>query len=122
MGRQREIGKNISIIQRLKNIYYGNELSSYQIGCGQQFFLLQIFKNPGMSLQELASFGHFDKATATRAVKKLEEQGYVITKTEVSDRRVRKIYITEKAESVVEKTWVCVEDWENIILLSLIHI
>ena len=69
-----------------------------------------------MSLQELASFGHFDKATATRAVKKLEEQGYVITKTEVSDRRVRKIYITEKAESVVEKTWVCVEDWENIIL------
>ena len=68
----REIGKYISMIQRLSNIYFANELSSYQIGCGQQFFLLQIFKNPGISLQELASNGSYDKATATRAVKKLE--------------------------------------------------
>ena len=76
MNKHREIGKYISILQRLSNIYFANELSSYQIGCGQQFFLLQIFKNPGISLQELASNGSFDKATATRAVKKLEEEAY----------------------------------------------
>lgn len=116
MSQHREIGKYISIIQRLNNMYYANELSSYQIGCGQQFFLLQIFKNPGMNLQELASFGHFDKATATRAVKKLEEEGYVLTETGTEDKRVRRIYATNKAKPVVEKTWECVEDWENIIL------
>ena len=74
VNKHREIGKYISILQRLSNIYFANELSSYQIGCGQQFFLLQIFKNPGISLQELASNGSFDKETATRAVKKLEEE------------------------------------------------
>lgn len=79
VNKHREIGKYISILQRLSNIYFANELSSYQIGCGQQFFLLQIFKNPGISLQELASNGSFDKATATRAVKKLEEEAYVRT-------------------------------------------
>ncbi len=44
MKEHKEIGKYISIIQRLNNMYFANQLSSYQIGCGQQFFLLQIFK------------------------------------------------------------------------------
>lgn len=116
MNEHREIGKYISILQRLNNVYYANQLSSYQIGCGQQFFLLQIFKNPGMNLQELASFGHYDKATSTRAVKKLEEEGYVQTEMAKEDKRIRRIYATEKAAAVVEKTWECVDDWADVIL------
>ncbi len=116
MNRHREIGKYISILQRLNHVYFANELSSFQIGCGQQFFLLQIFNNPGMNLQELAFFGRFDKATATRAVKKLEEEGYVLTETAAEDKRVRRIYATDKAKSVVEKTWECVDCWADIIL------
>lgn len=104
MNKHREIGKYISILQRLSNIYFANELSSYQIGCGQQFFLLQIFRNPGISLQELASHGCYDKATATRAVKKLEEEAYVRTETDGEDKRVRHIYATERAEAVVKLT------------------
>ena len=104
LNKHREIGKYISILQRLSNIYFANELSSYQIGCGQQFFLLQIFKNPGISLQELASNGSYDKATATRAVKKLEEEAYVRTETDGEDKRVRHIYATEKAKRVVDIT------------------
>lgn len=116
MGRRREIGRYISIVERLKKMYYANKLASYQIGCGQQFFLLQIFMNPGMNLQELASFGHYDKATATRAVSKLQEEGYVLTETGAGDKRMREIYLTEKAKPVVEKTWECVDDWEEMIL------
>jgi DNA-binding MarR family transcriptional regulator len=116
MSEHKEIGKYISIIQRLNNAYFANQLSSYQIGCGQQFFLLQIFKKPGMSLHELASFGHYDKATATRAVKKLEEEGYVVTEMAQEDKRIRRIYVTEKATNVVGKTLESVNDWADIIL------
>ncbi len=103
VNKHREIGKYISILQRLSNIYFANELSSYQIGCGQQFFLLQILKSRNQ-LQELASNGSFDKATATRAVKKLEEEAYVRTETDGEDKRVRHIYATEKAKTVVDIT------------------
>ena len=116
MSQHREIGKYISIIQRLNNMYYANELSSYQIGCGQQFFLLQIFKNPGISLQELASNGSFDKATATRAVKKLEEEAYVRTETDGEDKRVRHIYATEKARTVVDITRNSVDSLTEVML------
>ena len=119
MDKHRDIGKYISILQRLNNMFYANRLSSFQIGCGQQFFLLQIFKKPGMSLHELASFGHYDKATATRAVKKLEEEGYVRTETEEEDKRIRRIYLTDRAKPVVEKTQECVDEWAEIILEGL---
>ncbi|WP_243110053.1 MarR family transcriptional regulator [Clostridium sp. E02] len=116
MGEYREIGKYISILQRLNNMYYVNQLSSYQIGFGQQFFLLRIYDNPGMKIQDLASFGHFDKATAARAVKKLEEEGYVRTEMGKVDKRVRRIYATDKAKPVVEITRECVDEWSEIIL------
>lgn len=116
LNKHREIGKYISILQRLSNIYFANELSSYQIGCGQQFFLLQIFKNPGISLQELASNGSFDKATATRAVKKLEEEAYVRTETDGEDKRVRHIYATEKARTVVDITRNSVDSLTEVML------
>ena len=116
LNKHREIGKYISILQRLSNIYFANELSSYQIGCGQQFFLLQIFKNPGISLKELASNGSFDKATATRAVKKLEEEAYVRTETDGEDKRVRHIYATEKARTVVDITRNSVDSLTEVML------
>lgn len=104
MEEPQNFGKYISIIQRFSNIYFANDLSTYQIGSGQHFFVLQIFKNPGISLQELAALGCYDKATATRAVRKLEEEGYVRLETDESDKRVRHIFPTEKADAVVEKT------------------
>ncbi len=119
MDKHREIGKYISILQRLNNMFYANRLSSFQIGCGQQFFLLQIFNNPGMNLHELALNGNYDKATATRAVKKLEEEGYVRTEMEEGDKRVRRIYLTDLAKPVVEKTQECVDEWAEIILEGL---
>lgn len=116
MEERRNIGKYISIIQRFSNIYYANNLSFYQIGCGQYFFLLWIFKNPGISLQELAAQGCYDKATATRAVKKLEEEGYVRLEVDEADKRVRHIFSTEKADGVVEKTLESVAALEDLLL------
>ena len=119
MDKHREIGKYISIIQRLNNMFYANRLSSFQIGCGQQFFLLQIFNHPGMNFHELALNGNYDKATATRAVKKLEEEGYVRTEMEEGDKRIRRIYLTDRAKPVVEKNQECVDEWAEIILEGL---
>lgn len=115
----RDIGKYISIIQRLKNIYLSKKLSDYQIGCGQQFFLLQIFEHPGISLQELAELGYYDKATATRAVRKLEDEQYVFTKTDKTDKRLRHIYVTDKAGPVIRETWALIDEWNRIILKDI---
>lgn len=109
------INKCISILYRLSNPYFDKHLDQYHVGCGQQVFLLYLSKNPGASFQELAASGMFDKATATRAVKKLAEEGYVRLEMDESDRRVRHIYLTKEAEPVIEAAWDTLESWTELL-------
>lgn len=71
------LGRHASILYRQANRFYDRELAPYCIGCGQQFFLLRIFEHQGINVLDLARLGQFDKGTATRAVQKLEEEGYI---------------------------------------------
>lgn len=109
------INRCISSIQRLSYPYFDRKLSYYNIGCGQQFFLLHISKNPGITPQELAAQGNYDKATATRAVQKLEKEGYVTLEVDQADKRVRHIYLTEKARPIIAETWKILDSWIGII-------
>ena len=89
--------------------------SEYGIGCGQQFFLLRISQLPGISLLELAQIGSFDRGTATRAVQKLEELGYIRRVGDPNDRRVVRLYVTEKARPVIEATLAARQRWNDIL-------
>ena len=109
------INKNASIIYRLSQIYFDAELSPYRIGCGQQFFLLRIYDFPGISILDLARKGYFDKGTTARAVKKLEELGYVRREIDENDRRISRLYITEAACPVIETTISMLRDWNSIL-------
>ena len=75
------ISKNASIVYRSSQAFFDETLAPYHIGCGQQFFLMRIYEQPGISQFELAETGSFDKGTCARAVKKLEELGYLRRET-----------------------------------------
>ena len=105
------LGRSISIAYRMANRFYDRALARWGIGCGQQFFLLRIYENRGSSVYDLARMGLFDKGTATRAVQKLEELGYVRSEADGSDKRVRRLYPTELAEPVVQAAYDARRRW-----------
>lgn len=109
------ISKYSSMVYRLSQIYFDEQLAPYHIGCGQQFFLLHIYRHPGINQYELAYQDHYDKGTAARAVKKLEEQGYVLRRSDEHDRRITKLYVTKKGEAIVEMINQVLADWHAII-------
>lgn len=115
MDRHLLVNKYISIIKRCSNPFFDRQLAEYGIGSGQQFFLLHIKRNPGASFHELAHYGGYDKATSTRAVKKLMEEGYVRLEVDSVDKRVRHLYVTEKAQPVVSRTEEMLEEWNGLI-------
>lgn len=43
------ISKYSSMVYRLSQIYFDEQLAPYHIGCGQQFFLLHIYRHPGIN-------------------------------------------------------------------------
>ena len=119
MSESTYLGRNISIAYRLSNRFYDRVLSPYQIGCGQQFFLLRIYENQGISMYDLARMGRFDKGTVTRAVQKLEEQGYIRVETDKADKRLRRLYTTKKAVLIIEQLYDIRQEWNEILVNGL---
>ena len=114
MYRQ-SFAKYASMISRGGNRFFDQELASYSIGCGQQFFLSQIADNSGISMYDLARLGNFDKATVTRAVQKLCESHYITCTVDENDRRVRRLYPTVAAEPVLKRLHELYEEWSEIL-------
>lgn len=114
-----KISKSSSIMYRMSQMFFDMKLEPFQIGCGQQFFLLHIYEQPGITLLELAQKGHYDKGTTTRAVKKLEEQGYITKVTDTDDRRSSKLYATDAAAPVVTAVKGTVEQWNSVLVQGM---
>lgn len=109
------LGRHASILYRQANRFYDRALAPYGIGCGQQFFLLRIFEHQGINVLDLARLGQFDKGTATRAVQKLEEEGYIRSEPDPQNRRMRRLYTTPAAEPIVQEVFAARERWNQIL-------
>ncbi|MGM9662748.1 MAG: MarR family winged helix-turn-helix transcriptional regulator [Oscillospiraceae bacterium] len=91
------LGRCISIFDRLMKMYYDRGLSSFEIGWGQQFYVEYLYDHPGASPQEMVEYIRVDKATLTKIIKKLTQIDYIKVVGDEKDRRVKHLYLTEKA-------------------------
>ncbi len=106
-------GVYASAICRYANRNYDLHLRDLPIGSGQQFFLLRIYENEGISLYGLAQMGHFDKATVSRSVQKLVEAGYIRVIPDENDRRCRHLYVTEAAMPIIQRLLCTRAEWNQ---------
>lgn len=92
-----ELGRWISILDRLMKMYYDRGLTDFEIGWGQQFYVEYLYDHPGASAQEMAQCIRVDKATLTKVIKKLLALDYIKVTADEKDKRVKRLYLTEKA-------------------------
>lgn len=91
--------KYIAAIYRHQQILINHYLKPYGIGSGQYIFLMYISKCEGISQKELSTLMMIDKTTTTKAIKKLEDAGYIYRIKDSEDKRYFKLYITEKGKN-----------------------
>ncbi len=101
MNNQNNFLMNISVLYRYTQKFFDKNLEQYGIGAGQIIFLLLINENEGITMQQLAILGDFDKVTTTKAIQKLEDQGYIEQIVDINDKRVRKLYTTKKCSDII---------------------
>lgn len=109
------IGKWISVLYRYGQIYVGRRMKPYNISRGQYIFLVALFKNNGINQEELSNNIKIDKGTTARAIKKLEEEGYVVREIDPEDKRAYKLYVTEKALEIKPKFIEVLSSWTDIL-------
>lgn len=90
------LGKYIAELYRHQQMMINNYLKPYNIGGGQYIFLLNIYKYEGISQKDLSKLLHVDKTTTTKAINKLEKEGYVYRVKGLQDKRYYRLYLTEK--------------------------
>lgn len=88
----REIGTLSRSIHSICDIKF----KEFKLQKGQFIYLTRICENPGINFVDLTMLLKIDKTSTTKAIQKLEIEGYITRKQDMSDKRVIRLYPTQK--------------------------
>lgn len=113
------LGRCLSIMDRLMKMYYDYNLADFEIGWGQQFYVEYLYDHPGASAQEMVEYIRVDKGTLTKVMKKLTEIGYVEVVRSEKDKRMKFLYLTEKGVPAAKRIKEIHSNFYNILCSSI---
>ncbi len=96
----REILREIGMIARALDSISNIEFKEYDLTKGQYLYLVRICENPGIIQEKLAEMIKVDRTTAARAIKKLEMNGFIEKKEDEHNKKIKKLFPTEKGKNV----------------------
>ncbi|MEP9409126.1 MarR family transcriptional regulator [Peribacillus frigoritolerans] len=96
----KEILREIGMIARALNSISNIEFKEYDLTKGQYLYLVRICENPGIIQEKLAEMIKVDRTTAARAIKKLEINGFIEKKEDKHNKKIKKLFPTEKGKNV----------------------
>ena len=76
------------------------EFKELSLTRGQYLYLVRVCENPGIIQEKIAELIKVDRTTAARAIKRLEEQGFIYRQEYASNKKIKRIYATEKGKNV----------------------
>src|SRR6056297_2455539 len=109
------LGRLVSAIHRYGHCFFDHLFSDIEIGHGPRNFLAALYLREGISQDELSECLMMDKTTTARAVKKLEDAGYVTRSREERDRRYYHLYLTDKGRALAPRIWETRKQWTEIL-------
>lgn len=105
-----------AIARRLQKKFNG---AGVNLTIEQWSVLYHLWKNDGMSQQELCSATFRDKPSITRLVDNLEKLSLVKRVPDARDRRINKVFLTKNAQALEEKTMQLAEETLNAALAGV---
>ena len=96
----KEILREIGMIARALDSISNIEFKEYDLTKGQYLYLVRICENPGIIQEKLAEMIKVDRTTASRAIKKLEINGFIEKKEDDQNKKIKKLFPTKKGENI----------------------
>ena len=109
--------KDIAVCWRCANLYRTARFEPLGFSCWQYSYILNVCAEPGIAQDRLAKKIYVHKSNAARQLASLEEKGFVERRTDATDKRVLRVYPTQKAERAVPEIRAALADY-NAMLLS----
>lgn len=96
----KEILREIGMIARALDSISNIEFKEYDLTKGQYLYLVRICENPGIIQEKLAEMIKVDRTTVSRAIKKLEKNGFIERREDKYNKKIKKIFPTMKGKNV----------------------
>ena len=106
--------RRINVISRCAITYKSERLLGELSGCHHPFVFC-ITRNPGMSQDAISRQLFFNKSTVARTLSYLEEHGYVRREADASDKRILRVYPTDKMLEALPKVRELSKEWNSLI-------
>lgn len=100
----------ISLIYREHAKYINEILKEEDLSYGLHPLLITVYRNEGISQEQLAETLHLNESTIARNLKKLEGKGLI---ERIKDKRKKIIKVTAKGERIAQKVMDYDEMWDE---------
>lgn len=100
----------ISIMYREHAKYINDNVKEEELSFGLHPLLIKIYRNEGISQEELAEAIHLNESTVARNLKKLEDKGFI---ERIKDKRKKIIRTTPKGGKIAQKVMDYDELWDK---------
>ncbi len=108
---EKSVGRLVSILYRKNQVYLNGVLKPLGITAAEVPVLTFLFRNDGVSQEQLSSFLVIDKASITRALQTLAAKGYVRKERDPADRRSNRVFLTAQATEREERIYALLRQW-----------
>lgn len=111
----RKFGKFVSMLAKYTHGYIYRELQDYDLGSGQFSHLMSLYHEDGITQDTLASRLGVDKASTAKALKKMQQNGYITREQLPTDKRSNVIKLTDKALDLKSEIQTVSDQWQLIV-------
>jgi DNA-binding MarR family transcriptional regulator len=112
----KRIGRYFSIVHKFAMVFFKNRMNEFGLHRSHHSVLFSLYKSEGISQEKLSKMLNVDKATVTRTVKKLLENGLIERRQDESDKRAYLLFVTDKGKALKPKIETAFEAWDSIVL------
>lgn len=91
------VDKSVIVLFRQMNLFLNRELLDEKLTSSDVLYLALLYEQDGRTQDEMAEAYTVDRAATTRSLQGLEKKGLVRREVDTFDRRIRRVYLTEKA-------------------------
>lgn len=109
------ITRSMNNLVRCMNLYRAEQLAPLELKSCHAGYLLEICACPGISQEQLSRRIYANKSNVARQLAALEESGYVRRSPGEEDRRVMRVYPTEKALAALPRIQEIMDRWEKVV-------
>ncbi|MDW0111167.1 MarR family winged helix-turn-helix transcriptional regulator [Sporosarcina aquimarina] len=96
----KEILREIGMIARALDSISNIEFKEFNLTKGQYLYVVRICENPGVIQEQLLDMIKVDRSTATRAVQKLENNGFIEKREDPFNKKNKRLFPTKKGKAV----------------------